>query len=1380
MAEQDSISFLKRKIIGVDKLVKNKNKTEAKNADLNNAIEIKNKAIFEKDAEIKKLKSELLNKIVTSPKKNDGKLSNLEKELEETRKLLEDKTIKVAKFKEESVSRSQKIGQLEIDLGKRNSKFALLEKELVKKNTDIINRELESQELKKILEELKASKEALERDLKSGKHVEAMKQSYDDLKWRNLAEISSLKQEKAALEKRNKELELDKTSDSKDSDSKKLKANEGYEKQLEKKDKSIAYLEKRLEKALKDNEKLKLRLSKKGISSGDDSKDDMDKSFESDMDVSDAALTEDETEIVVPPPRKTFSFSFSKPNARFSICKPNLSNKLRTKVKFKKSSSLIENLPVVFNLTPSISDSLPNLTPTEPVVKPPKRKLEEESLKTPTPKKKLKYSQTINQAVPDSTSPPLMTTLQPVSTSSHYSSSTSSQDEPFTLPMVPTPLNQSTPVSFPSSSHNFPLPLPPTPLNYSNPNPTKSRSAHTTKSGIAPLKLPKQITPKFEKSKSSSSSKFKMTPPPQLSPIKSPKVMPCKQEPAPAPPNTARARILASNLAPQAVEAQVKVVGGKLNQAQLEAAKRRAIPSVTHLPSVNGFRQSANEIKAAGKASNANTTNGKEAFEKKRTGKADKKPQSTPEDLLYCPSRRRTNPTKVSAAGTSELNQQSDASSLSEKSRESESGKGVNDITGISDISQVSVKDGKAENKTKSHQVSGNKVKSKEFISTEESSDEELNIDESAIDESARGASVGCEIEKSIISFDEASLINSSHEVAAPVKEKSIDVKGSPVKRSESIEDDLDISDSDDDDRNDLGLLVDYPSEDRIADQTPAKSNGENSNQDDQESTQTSNKKSQVEDAVKPDPPVCVDKKNHDKSLEKSDDEDNSSSGRFDRLKSESKPLGTCQLQEGKIKLQDETVLQEGHIKVENEVVRSSSAPNTGRRFFSQLEELRFHFQSRTSEDMKRLQQERDKLSRERSSFAYEAYVDIVKRHFKNLMGSQNEESFGKIVEGIASNSNPQNEAIVCDLVYEYLKAEHRESPLLNATDENQPAITRKQQRLFVMLTTLAERPRYKNILDRMLNLLWHNLFGRDRMFNLKLNAVQNSGRMFVLCARFTDSVSLMKHFIFDLFYFKSPRNHILIGIVIALWPEIFPHGHSSLSTTPLAETIAWCIFNTGPAQKSPEMLVQETKDNFVREYGYKANAVKADTLVKKFIKLAEEKSHNKELLEEVAMCLLLIGRSKEFRWVNNNISARLLKSLASVWGGADTGDQAVLRWVITTLGLLSRVYPAEGREQVKTLYTSVEALLGKGAGLQPETELACINALLHLGYHLQSQVAVFLKTWHPSHPLDTRTRRMLEDFVGTRGKKHAEITAKVARIEHNKARKRKGLKRKQ
>ena len=44
---------------------------------------------------------------------------------------------------------------------------------------------------------------------------------------------------------------------------------------------------------------------------------------------------------------------------------------------------------------------------------------------------------------------------------------------------------------------------------------------------------------------------------------------------------------------------------------------------------------------------------------------------------------------------------------------------------------------------------------------------------------------------------------------------------------------------------------------------------------------------------------------------------------------------------------------------------------------------------------------------------------------------------------------------------------------------------------------------RYSRIMERMIALLWHNLFGRDRLYNLKLNAVQNTGRLLILCARF-------------------------------------------------------------------------------------------------------------------------------------------------------------------------------------------------------------------------------------------------------------------------------------
>ena len=50
---------------------------------------------------------------------------------------------------------------------------------------------------------------------------------------------------------------------------------------------------------------------------------------------------------------------------------------------------------------------------------------------------------------------------------------------------------------------------------------------------------------------------------------------------------------------------------------------------------------------------------------------------------------------------------------------------------------------------------------------------------------------------------------------------------------------------------------------------------------------------------------------------------------------------------------------------------------------------------------------------------------------FRNLMGSQNETSFEKLVANIASTNNPQAEAMICDLVYEYLKSEHKDTALL-------------------------------------------------------------------------------------------------------------------------------------------------------------------------------------------------------------------------------------------------------------------------------------------------------------------------------------------------------------
>ena len=45
-----------------------------------------------------------------------------------------------------------------------------------------------------------------------------------------------------------------------------------------------------------------------------------------------------------------------------------------------------------------------------------------------------------------------------------------------------------------------------------------------------------------------------------------------------------------------------------------------------------------------------------------------------------------------------------------------------------------------------------------------------------------------------------------------------------------------------------------------------------------------------------------------------------------------------------------------------------------------------------------------------------------------------------------------------------------------------------------------------------------------------------------------------------------------------------------------------------------------------------------------------------------------------------------------------------------------------KGREQLKGIYQPVEQLLTNG-GLDGDTEDACLLALFHLGYHMQTQV---------------------------------------------------------
>ena len=226
---------------------------------------------------------------------------------------------------------------------------------------------------------------------------------------------------------------------------------------------------------------------------------------------------------------------------------------------------------------------------------------------------------------------------------------------------------------------------------------------------------------------------------------------------------------------------------------------------------------------------------------------------------------------------------------------------------------------------------------------------------------------------------------------------------------------------------------------------------------------------------------------------------------------------------------------------------------------------------------------------------------------------------------------------------------------------------------------------------------------------------------MFVLCARYVDDTQLVRHFLYDLFYFKSPRNHLLVSTVTTLWPLALPLATSALAQAPLVKVIVWCVFNTGPAQRAPEMRVREVQEDFIKMYGYKQNQTTAEDLVRELLVLAEEARGEEARLKELSRCLLLLGRCKDFVWVNNNIVMRLFKVLESSMAG---GSQApgLLCWGLSTLGLLARVYPAEGRTNLTNLFTQMTELVNQSSP-SPAMERSAVRAIVHIGYHLQAQV---------------------------------------------------------
>jgi len=223
---------------------------------------------------------------------------------------------------------------------------------------------------------------------------------------------------------------------------------------------------------------------------------------------------------------------------------------------------------------------------------------------------------------------------------------------------------------------------------------------------------------------------------------------------------------------------------------------------------------------------------------------------------------------------------------------------------------------------------------------------------------------------------------------------------------------------------------------------------------------------------------------------------------------------------------------------------------------------------------------------------------------------------------------------------------------------------------------------------------------------------------------------------------------------------------------------VAWMIFNTGVM--AAEMHVNEVRTTFRTSYGYPINmGVKAADLVKEFIKLATE-TRETVLLEHLSQCLQLIGKAHDYAWVNNNIVTRLGKLLGNISNNMYPNNAEILRiWVLKTLGSLSRQYTVVEDNKDRTLmlesFNGIKEMMKVvRQDMSPELENAAISSLVDYGHHLQYQIADFFTTWRPKHPLWPQTTRKLEDFFGTRGRKHAEITCRRVENEKRKETKRK------
>lgn len=395
--------------------------------------------------------------------------------------------------------------------------------------------------------------------------------------------------------------------------------------------------------------------------------------------------------------------------------------------------------------------------------------------------------------------------------------------------------------------------------------------------------------------------------------------------------------------------------------------------------------------------------------------------------------------------------------------------------------------------------------------------------------------------------------------------------------------------------------------------------------------------------------------------------------------------------------------------------------------------------------------QSKSSANRSKDQLNQEITHNVVRIQISRLWPCTSHDVLMNIVKTLTQHEKCNiNKRLICQNIYQGIR-EEKEWVALVDQGSTKPKLTWKQIKALTLLIHLE--PQMPGILNEMKNLIHKFLLtSKNGLQNYKLYQLANVTRFFLAVVRHQGDEERARLFIYDILFFRNTRSHVAINILLETWHELMIVNSMSTNADPVFSAIIWMIFNSGPETSLTDMKVHEAKNKLQRLCGVKKPEMTGDELIKQLIKITEDHQENEKLRFATKKALLLIGRWQEYKWTNNHIVSRLLDILKT------SKSNAIMLWVIDTIGHLSRVYPVEGRDHLTSVFDSLTALI-RQKDIDANMEEVCLRSIIWTGHHLQFQVADFLSKYEPIHPIRPKVEELIANFAGTRGKSFCENT---------------------